>query len=354
MPSIGPQLPPGLQQNENQSEFERPTSTQASTAVPRKAQVGPRLPDQQHGPGGDSPDAAPSTSTGSRYSPQAYVHRIHDETRTSSSVARVMGPTLPPPLPKRDRSEAEESENHVSDTGSLEPPPKKARLAEFAPPRVPLDRPSWHPPTIQDSDSDDDYGPTSYHVDGPKVDKRDDDAMSKRGGQNWEKYNLPEASDATPKKRDDWMLMPPAADDLAAHMDPTKVRARKFNSKATRSGGTSESWTETPEEKRRRLEDQVLGVSIPAGQKAKAESRPSSSRDRDSAVRPKKKSGPSLYNLHKSERQTGDRAVEDDPTARGFDWEKDMNIGGKVTHKQKRDLLNTAKNYGGRFSKASS
>lgn len=76
-----------------------------------------------------------------------------------------------------------------------------------------------------------------------------------------------------PKKklqRDEWMMVPPKQDDLAARMDPTKLRARKFNSgKGARapnsSGADNAIWTETPEQKKKRLENEVLGISAPSG-----------------------------------------------------------------------------------------
>jgi hypothetical protein len=65
-------------------------------------------------------------------------------------------------------------------------------------------------------------------------------------------------------------MVPPKQDDLAARMDPTKLRARKFNSgKGARapnpSGADNAIWTETPEQKRKRLENEVLGISAPSG-----------------------------------------------------------------------------------------
>jgi hypothetical protein len=65
-------------------------------------------------------------------------------------------------------------------------------------------------------------------------------------------------------------MIPPTQDDLAARMDPSKLRARKFNigkgAKAPTVGGDGISaiWTETPEEKRKRLANEVLGVAPPA------------------------------------------------------------------------------------------
>jgi len=49
-------------------------------------------------------------------------------------------------------------------------------------------------------------------------------------------------------------------------MDPTRIRARKFNTGkgANQSaGGDNSIWTETPEQKRKRLENQVMGVAAP-------------------------------------------------------------------------------------------
>jgi hypothetical protein len=70
-----------------------------------------------------------------------------------------------------------------------------------------------------------------------------------------------------PKKvqRDEWMTLPPTQDDLAARLDPTKPRARKFNTgkSAGQHGGMSSAWTETPEQKLKRLQDEALGVTAP-------------------------------------------------------------------------------------------
>ena len=65
--------------------------------------------------------------------------------------------------------------------------------------------------------------------------------------------------------------MPPVQDDLAARMDPTKIRAKGFNTgKSAKSGGSSgggggggggsEVWNETPEQRAKRLRDEVLGT----------------------------------------------------------------------------------------------
>ena len=63
------------------------------------------------------------------------------------------------------------------------------------------------------------------------------------------------------------MLAPPNKDDWTSRVDPTKLKSRAFN---TAKGAKAQSrpspttgpdvWNETPEQKRKRLEDQVMGV----------------------------------------------------------------------------------------------
>jgi hypothetical protein len=67
------------------------------------------------------------------------------------------------------------------------------------------------------------------------------------------------------------MIVPPKSEDWAMKVDPTKIKNRKFQTgkgaKApSRAGGDSTLWTETPEEKRQRLEDEVMGRKKPATQ----------------------------------------------------------------------------------------
>jgi len=82
-------------------------------------------------------------------------------------------------------------------------------------------------------------------------------------------YDAPtDPSDEKKTTRDEWMMIPPKQDDLAARMDPTKQRARKFNTgKGAKGpagpGGMDSSWTETPDQKRKRLADEVMGVAAP-------------------------------------------------------------------------------------------
>lgn len=59
--------------------------------------------------------------------------------------------------------------------------------------------------------------------------------------------------------------MPPKQDDLAARLDPSKQRARGFNTgKSARGanahGEDNSTWNETPEQKRIRLQNEMMGV----------------------------------------------------------------------------------------------
>ena len=67
------------------------------------------------------------------------------------------------------------------------------------------------------------------------------------------------------------MLAPPTGGSDRSRVDPTKLRNRKFqsgprvgNAPAGR-GGVDSSWTETPEEKIRRLQDEAMGISSSSG-----------------------------------------------------------------------------------------
>lgn len=64
-------------------------------------------------------------------------------------------------------------------------------------------------------------------------------------------------------------MMPPKQDDLAARMDPTKQRPRAFNTgKGARGPNVldddSSAWHETPEQKQKRLADEMMGVPKPS------------------------------------------------------------------------------------------
>jgi hypothetical protein len=159
------------------------------------------------------------------------------------------------------------------------------------------------------------------------------------------------------------MLVPPNDSDWGSRVDPTKLKNRKFASgkgaKAPGGGGISAIWTETPEEKRRRLEDEVMGRREAATSSRSSRGREEGDRDGDREemeterrIREynERNRGRSLMEEFK-EAPGGQMEKEDDPSKRGFDREKDMALGGRVGHVQKRDMLAKAADFGSRFQK---
>ncbi|KAL1960744.1 hypothetical protein VTO42DRAFT_6574 [Malbranchea cinnamomea] len=160
------------------------------------------------------------------------------------------------------------------------------------------------------------------------------------------------AAAASPSKRDDWMLRPPNELNFSSRVDPTKIRNRKFNPHASRqapSSGTGQTWTETPDEKRKRLENEVMGIRAPAGT-----DKPKSQASEASAAMAKqvqeyneKNRNKSLYAQHRSKQEDPEK---DDPSARPFDKEKDIRAPSRITNAQRREMLNRAADFSSRFS----
>lgn len=265
---------------------------------------------------------------------------------SSDKRRRVAGPALPPE--SRSRSSSVDS-----DVGPAPPPRSKpARVIGPAPPPAPLDERPHEAPKDDDSDSsDDDFGPAPPPPGGAQSGFDTDVAKSA--------FDTEPQFAETPKaaQRDEWMTLPPTQDDLAARMDPTKLRARKFNTgkSAGSTGGMSSAWTETPEQKLKRLQDEALGITAPTNA-APATSESKRSKEEERRARKMREKidatrGKSLVEQHQ-EKGIG-KEKEDDPSKRAFDYEKDMAVGGMTTHKQRREMLNKSKGFSDRFSSGS-
>ena len=189
----------------------------------------------------------------------------------------TIGPTLPPHLQtKRKRPEHQatdeihvvRSTSPVSDCGE-----KRRRVVGPSLPPATLDeRPSHLPAEVDrdlapeqiadDSDSDDGFGPALPSAAGTA------NAIAEAHRQKAVEEDIRRLEAQRKPQREEWMLVPPKQDDWSARVDPTKLKNRKFNTgkgaKApTHNGGDNALWTETPEDKRRRLEDEVMGVKAP-------------------------------------------------------------------------------------------
>lgn len=355
MSSIGPQLPPHLaKRKRSPDDEESPDSPPAKTTRPstqdEKSQDGAESDsdsDDGYGP------SAPRAVVGPTMPPAAPT--------TKSST----GPTMPPASTNLDKDHDEEED--IGSAPVAAPQPK--RIHGPAPPPASL---SERPPDSDSDSDDDDYGPAL-----PTASSRGPIGPSLP----------PTTTTAAPERlqRDDWMLAPPSASNGYQERDPTKIKSRKFASGSTATtrprdgagGGISSIWTETPEEKAKRLADAVLGRGGAAGEKTQQATKQGGasgvsglgggdSRRDESKIRAftEQTRGKSLYEEHQAAKKKGkasagsgggsgkqDDEEDDDPSKRAFDREKDMALGGKITASQRKVLLNRASDFGGRFSK---
>ncbi|KAJ9161468.1 hypothetical protein NKR19_g2245 [Coniochaeta hoffmannii] len=354
MSSIGPQLPPYLQKRKR-----TPDDDNAPNSPPRKTMRGANNEEitleDDSSDDGYGPSTGPATKTAPQHSGPPPSSK-----QTTSSPKAPIGPSLP--------------------TGSA---PKQPPIGPTPPP-APLDTvPPTNASDPSDSDSEDDYGPSL--------------PTSASHASRLASSSLPTPSFSSgsgprqpPPKRDDWMLAPPSAPSNYRERDPTKLKARKFatgraaTGNEAHAGGVSAIWTETPEEKARRLRDAVLGRGsaggvdeaaattaqkvMAVGAKGRVDSGRRTTADEDK-IRSftEQTRGRSLYDEHqmrknKAKEGGGGRGgeggkeeeeeeEEDDPSKRAFSWEKDMKSGGTISHTQRRQLLAKSADFGGRFDK---
>ena len=190
--------------------------------------------------------------------------------------ARIVGPSLPSPDSAQRtgppdaiiQSDADEIEPqlsqhiHTSDDGSGLPitsniaNSSQAKSKIFGPALPSVEAVQEPTATAGDDEEsdDDDFGPTLPGKAAGKIPAYTDSAQEAESTQT-----LPKSG------RDDWMLAPPTSSDWTSRIDPSKLKNRGFNTgKGTRaapsSGGDASLWTETPEQKRKRLEDEMLGT----------------------------------------------------------------------------------------------
>ena|SRR5450432_3807047 len=270
-----------------------------------------------------------------------------------------VGPELPPHLAKRKRSIHDEGDKGSSPPAKIQAasPPKERRVLGPAPPPAPLEERPSQPADQEDDDSssDEDYGPSLPPVPGSSAAY---EAEAKREAAA-EQTAYEEAKPSKPQ-REEWMLLPPTSSDWSSRVDPTKLKNRKFASgrsakTPTENGsGVSSIWTETPEEKRKRLEDEVLGRKDLSTMQGKSKPKKDDAEAEETARRIReyneRNRGQSLYEEHK---KATPKEKEDDPSQRGFDKEKDMALGGRIGHVQKKDMLKRAGDFGSRFERGS-
>ncbi|KAF6837735.1 hypothetical protein CPLU01_02844 [Colletotrichum plurivorum] len=349
MSSIGPQLPPHLTKRKRTPEEEDadvPPTKQSRNS--EEIDLEDNSEDDGYGPTG--PKAA---------------------TQGPSPAAKPsIGPAMPPSNPTNtneialDDSDSDDGYGPSAPRVTSQPnaPVSKPSIAPTLPPKQPIGPalpPSGHNAAADDgssSDSDDDYGPALPSS----------TTSAQRAQAAAVVAAAAAASGPAAPQRDDWMLAPPTQSGYNER-DPTKLKNRKFASGKSSSaaggsgGGISSIWTETPEQKRKRLEDAVLGrgdQNAGAEQQQPRRTKEDEERDRRISENIATSRGRSMYDEHQQGKRSGakvgnDEEEEDDPSKRAFDREKDMALGGKIGTAQRRELLNRAKDFGGRFQKGS-
>ncbi|PSS08740.1 hypothetical protein M430DRAFT_37500 [Amorphotheca resinae ATCC 22711] len=368
MPQVGPELPPHLAKRKRSiDDAEHPNSpphkVQAAAAPPRV--LGPAPPPSKNP---DELDVDDSSDDG--YGPSL------QPSKPSSPPKRVLGPAPPPPPKNPDELDVDDSSEDEYGP-SLQPsrpksPPPPRRVLGPAPPPGPLSSmPSdpanpdadADPDSSSSSSDDDDFGPSLPPAPGSAAEAQ---LLAQRSQEETERASA--AQEPSKPQRDDWMLVPPSDSDWTSRVDPTKLKNRKFASgKGAKApaergvGGISAIWTETPEQKRQRLADEVLGRKDAAASSREAAGpaaarRPEESQEDIETARRireynEKNRGRSLYEEHQQQQQQTPREKEDDPSKRAFDREKDMALGGRLGHGQRKELLAKAADFGSRFQK---
>lgn len=295
---IGPALPPHLQKGAEQNEHaSEAVSTEISTpSAPKAATTGPNLP-----------------------------HRV--------LAAREA---------KRKRKLEDEVPDDVEKTYTSSHPPKRPARSTTPPPLA-----------IDDSESDDEIGPSISSMMTPS------ESMEYARQQAIERLSRtpprekPAAPSESKLQRDAWMLAPPTQADWAGSLDASKLKARTFQQ--SRSGVLGQGkevdnrlWTETPSERAQRLEEEALGKypkkqvdSLEESRKAEDEKRARRIKDYNTQMR-----GPSLMDRH-----VGSQNIDhDDPSKRPFDYQKDIAGGQILGHQKRSEMISKAKDLDSKYS----
>jgi len=162
-------------------------------------------------------------------------------------------------------------------------------------------------------------------------------------------------------KREEWMLAPPSASDLLVSLDPKKLRqAKKAFSAATATDRDhtidNTLWTETPEERQKRLAEEASGkrkrkanADAELSKEEVAEKRRRQEADEEMRRRvdthTKNTRGETLVEMHAKTNKD-----EKEEFAGIWDHQRDMSLGGRLMNdRQRKDIIKEAGSLGDRF-----
>ena len=266
----------------------------------------------------------------------------------------TIGPQLPPSLLDKRKRDGDDQESDRQSSASPDSISKRQRTVGPTLPPAPLDeRPPRSPPQSEKDDSEnesssgeDDFGPALPSK--AKHNKSDSKTTSAQAS----------APTPMPVQRDEWMTIAPTNGDWSSRLDPTKLKSRTFTKgkgvKASSTGaGGGEAWHETPEQKQARLRREIMGIKDDS---STARSAKVAKPDRDTEEEAMAKRvkdynaarGPSLY----ESKQKKSKDEDDDPSARAFDYQKDMAGGLQINATQRREMMKKATDFGSRFAGA--
>ncbi|KAM0756213.1 hypothetical protein T439DRAFT_376450 [Meredithblackwellia eburnea MCA 4105] len=267
------------------------------------------------------------------------------------------GPALPPDL-----VQARQSNPHKQPVAGPSFPPTASSSRAVQGPALP---PGFAPPPRDESDDDDDdFGPMPLPA-GVSIDDNDGARQFREREEREREKRRREAEGDGKPKREEWMLVPPKEMDLMSSIDTTKLKGRGFqqntkpgSSKSSASSGPN-LWTETPQERQQRLQDEMLGVKRKVNQRGDEEDDEETDerrrkRERDWKLRQevdkynKSSRNTSLLDSHTASSKSG-KDKNKEPAAI-WDRERDMGVGGRLMDEGKRaDIVKSAKELGGRF-----
>ena len=195
-------------------------------------------------------------------------------------LGQNIGPTLPPHLQAMrtsgdddgaDDDERPPSDDEDDDYGPALPPHLQKTSTSIQGPSMPQSFAGHGRRSSSDSESsDEDVGPALPPDRLPNTTLTAAEEFRLREKERLDEEERKRKEAASKGKREEWMMVPPTGFDFAsrsAAADPGKITKRGFNQNTRRGGAAADQgqaqdmslWTETPEERARRLDDELMG-----------------------------------------------------------------------------------------------